>query len=143
MTVASTVAQDALFSSALLMKRNAVDVESRTTSRKYVSQCSNNIRTDVVGKVIHDIGEEDDLCVGEPDKQDRSSDVVRVKYINLDSIKSVIFTKLESSTSKRQTHILEDSGSAENKEILLFSHDKLSLASILRPLHQVTKEMLV
>ena len=39
--------------------------------------------------------------------------------------------------------ILEDSGSAENKEILLFSHDKLSLASILRPLHQVTKEMLV
>ena len=39
--------------------------------------------------------------------------------------------------------MLEDSGSAENKEILLFSHDKLSLASILRPLHQVTKEMLV
>ena len=35
-------------------------------------------------------------------------------------------------------YILEDSGSAENKEILLFSHDKLSLASILRPLHQVT-----
>ena len=34
--------------------------------------------------------------------------------------------------------MLEDSGSAENKEILLFSHDKLSLASILRPLHQVT-----
>ena len=40
-------------------------------------------------------------------------------------------------------YILEDSGSAENKEELLFSHDKLSLASILRPLHQVTKEMLV
>ena len=40
-------------------------------------------------------------------------------------------------------YILEDSGSAENKEILLFSHDKLLLASILRPLHQVTKEMLV
>ena len=39
--------------------------------------------------------------------------------------------------------MLEDSGSAENKAILLFSHDKLSLASILRPLHQVTKEMLV
>ena len=37
-------------------------------------------------------------------------------------------------------YMLEDSGSAENKEILLFSHDKLSLASILRPLHQVTKE---
>ena len=34
-------------------------------------------------------------------------------------------------------YMLEDSGNAENKEILLFSHDKLSLASILRPLHQV------
>ena len=40
-------------------------------------------------------------------------------------------------------YILEDSGSAENKEILLFSHDKLLLASILRLLYQVTKEMLV
>ena len=40
-------------------------------------------------------------------------------------------------------YMLEDSGSAENKEILLFSHDKLSLASILRLHHQVTKEMLV
>ena len=40
-------------------------------------------------------------------------------------------------------YMLEDSGSAENKEILLFSHDKLSLASILRPLHQVTKATIV
>ena len=37
--------------------------------------------------------------------------------------------------------ILDESGTAENKE-LLFSHDKLLLASILRPLHQVTEEML-
>ena len=44
---------------------------------------------------------------------------------------------------KQLVDILEDSGSAENKEELLFSHDKLLLASILRPLHQVTKEMLV
>ena len=47
-------------------------------------------------------------------------------------------------TSKQTKQcMLEDSGSAENKEILLFSHDKLLLASILRLLHQVTKEMLV
>ena len=39
--------------------------------------------------------------------------------------------------------IIDESGTAENKEELLFSHDKLLLASILRPLHQVTKEMLV
>ena len=36
-------------------------------------------------------------------------------------------------------YILEDSGSAENKEKLLFLHDKLSLASILRPLHQASQ----
>ena len=40
-------------------------------------------------------------------------------------------------------YIIDESGTAENKEELLLSHDKLSLASILRLLHQVTKEMLV
>ena len=51
-----------------------------------------------------------------------------VKYISLIRLLSLF------------EYMLEDSGSAENKEILLlFSHDKLSLASILRPLHQVTK----
>ena len=40
-------------------------------------------------------------------------------------------------------YVIDESGTAENKEELLFSHDKLLLASILRPLHQVTKEMLV
>ena len=40
-------------------------------------------------------------------------------------------------------YMLDESGTAENKVELLFSHDKLLLASILRPLHQVTEEMLV
>ena len=44
---------------------------------------------------------------------------------------------------KQVYKIIDESGTAENKEELLFSHDKLSLASILRLLHQVTKEMLV
>ena len=43
------------------------------------------------GKIIHDVGQEDDLHIGEPDEQDRSFDSVRVKYINLDSIKSYIY----------------------------------------------------
>ena len=47
------------------------------------------------GKMIHDAGQEDDLHV--------SFYVVRVKYINLDSVKSLIFTKLESSMSQIQT----------------------------------------
>ena len=39
-------------------------------------------------------------------------------------------------------YILDESGTAENKVEVLFSHDKLLLTSILRPLHQVTEEML-
>ena len=39
--------------------------------------------------------------------------------------------------------ILDESGTAENKVEVLFSHDKLSLTSTLRLLHQVTEEMLV
>ena len=42
---------------------------------------------------------------------------------------------------KEKFCVLDESGTAENKEELLFSHDKLLLASILRPLHQVTEEM--
>ena len=37
---------------------------------------------------------------------------------------------------KCSSFLLNESGTAENKEELLFSHDKLLLASILRPLHQ-------
>ena len=45
-------------------------------------------------KMIQGIGQEDDLCVSEPEEQDRNIDVVRVKYINLDTDMSVIFTAL-------------------------------------------------
>ena len=46
-TVGSTVAQDNLPDSALHIARNAVEVESRTTSRQCVSQHGSNIRTSV------------------------------------------------------------------------------------------------
>ena len=39
------------------------------------------------------------------EEHDRSFEMVSVKYINLDSIKSIIFNKLESRTSQRQTKI--------------------------------------
>ena len=52
-----------------------------------------------IWKMIHNVCQEDDLHVGKPNEQHRSFDGVRVKFINLDSEKSVIFTKLESSTS--------------------------------------------
>ena len=40
-----------------------------------------------------------------PEEHNWSFDMVRLKYVNLDSIKSVLFTKLESSTRQRQTKI--------------------------------------
>ena len=53
----------------------------------------------------NEIGQEGNLCIVEPEEQDRGFDVVGVKYINLDSIKFVIFTKLDSSMGQRQTCI--------------------------------------
>ena len=59
-----------------------------------------------VGKMTYYIGQEDYLHVGIPHEEDRSFDAVRVKYINLNGIKSAIFTKPESITYQRQTHIV-------------------------------------
>ena len=53
------------------------------------------------GKIIHSTGQENSMHVSEPDEQDGNFGVVRVKYINLNGIRSVIFTKLESSMSQR------------------------------------------
>ena len=64
--------------------------------------------------MIHDIGQDGDSCVVEPEEQDRSFDVVRVKYIDLDSIKSIIFTDSESSTNQRQTHVVYNSDTGPN-----------------------------
>ena len=61
----------------------------------------------------------------------REQMMVNKLKLNDDKMKLIIFW------------ILDESGTAENKEELLFSHDKLLLTSILRPLHQVTEEMLV
>ena len=50
--------------------------------------------------MIHDIGQDGYLQPGETGEQDRSFDVVRVKYIDLYNVKSVVFFKLESSMSQ-------------------------------------------
>ena len=71
------------------------------------------------------------LCTGMPQDQEMTINCTILK-------RTISFTTLDI-----KLKILDESGTAENKEELLFSHDKLSLASILRPLHQVTEEMLV
>ena len=63
--------------------------------------------------------QEGEITLGMPEDQDQSSDMVRVmpkdqqhsfdmlmvRYINLNSVKSLLFTKSESSTSQRCTKI--------------------------------------
>ena len=61
-----------------------------------------------------------------------------LKPANLTYISSIL-----GKATKVKTPLLDESGTAENKVEVLFSHDKLLLASILRLLHQVTEEMLV
>ena len=51
--------------------------------------------------MVHNISQDDDLHVEESNEEERNFDVARVKYINLDIVQSVIFAKLESSTSQR------------------------------------------
>ena len=70
--------------------------------------------------MICDVDKEGSLHTGEPSKQDRNSDAVGVKYINLNSVKFVIFTQLESTTSQRQTCIVYkvDTGAKGNLILL-------------------------
>ena len=53
------------------------------------------------GKRFHDFGQKDGLHTREPSEQDQSFDLVRVKYINLDTVKGMIFTKIESTKNQR------------------------------------------
>ena len=80
---------------------NLVGAESKITIKQCANQCRGSDRTGMIGKKLHDIGKADELHIDEQDEQDRSFDVVRVNYINLYSVMSVIFNKLESSTRQR------------------------------------------
>ena len=50
--------------------------------------------------------------------------MARVKYINLDSVKFVIFTKLESSMSQRQTKVTHKTESRMNDNLVLLKISK-------------------
>ena len=58
-----------------------------------------------VGREAYKISQEDEPQTVKEEGQDRSFEIVKVKYTYLDSVKSVIFTKLASSTSPRRTQI--------------------------------------
>ena len=70
--------------------------------------------------MIHDMGQKDSLCVSELDEQDRSFDVVRVKYINLSSINSIILTMFKSSMGQKQTQIVYKIKTGANGNVMPF-----------------------
>ena len=53
--------------------------------------------------MMNKLHHEGETSQGMTEEHDWSFDAVRIKYINLDNIKSVLFTELQSSTSQRQT----------------------------------------
>ena len=56
-------------------------------------------------KLLNEVCQEDETNLRMSEDHDPSFDTIKIKYVTLNSIISVLFTKLESSTSQRQTKI--------------------------------------
>ena len=90
------------------MTRHAVVAARPTTWRRqyvdwwrYSSQITGYQRV----KSVHEDQQDEEPYPQEWEQNDRSFDSVNIKYHNFDNVKSVIFTKLESSTSQKRVHI--------------------------------------
>ena len=53
-----------------------------------------------INRSIHDVRQDEEPKPVEQDQGNRSFDSVKIKYLKFDNVKSIIFTKLESSTSQ-------------------------------------------
>ena len=56
-------------------------------------------------QILNEVHQEGETGLEISEEHDQSFDVIMVKYINCNIIKSVLFTKSKSSTSQRQTKI--------------------------------------
>ena len=107
-------------SHALHMAKNVVSAKKKKKNLNHFkmacksTQCQQQDWWD--RRTVHEICQEEESHTMGKEEQDRSFDVVRVKYINLDGVKSVIFTELKSATSQRRTRIVYkiDSGADGN-----------------------------
>ena len=75
------------------------------------------------GKTVHKVQQDEEPCTVEWENNNRSFNLVNIRYLNFDNINLVIFTKLESSISQKRVHMTYniDSGSKSNLIILKFS----------------------
>ena len=74
--------------------------------------------------VIHQVSQDDKSQPIKQDQQDRGFVALMIKYLNIDSIKSVIFTKLESSTSPRRACITYKIESEADDNLMPFKYSK-------------------
>ena len=98
------------------MERRVENAIRPATSGQYAGHWIGNRQASWWPKILNEVHQEDETSLQVPEDQVQSFDVVWVKYINLDSIKFVLFTKLQSSTSQRQTKITckIDTGAGSN-----------------------------
>ena len=73
---------------------------------------------------IHNVRQDHEPPSMKRDHQDKSFDLVKIKYLNLDNLKSVIFTKLESSTSQRRVYITYKIDAGANGNLMPFKNFK-------------------
>ena len=105
----NTEEQGTCWDSALHTAKSAESVENLTTSRQFVGQHIGSSQTSRT-KYQSTVRQEYMPQLTKQDWQDRCFDAVRVKYINLNSVKSVKFTKLELASVKKEHKYKIDSG---------------------------------
>ena len=91
-------------SSVLYMERSVGNVTKTITSRWYAGPHRGNRQTGYP-KILNKVQQEGETSLGMPEDHYWSFKTVREKYINLNGIKSVLFTTLKSSTIEKQTKI--------------------------------------
>ena len=57
------------------------------------------------GRSVYEVQQHEEPCQTERGNNYRSFDLVNISYCNFDSVKLVIFTKLEASTSQSRAHL--------------------------------------
>ena len=77
------------------------------------------------GRSMHDVKQDDKPQLMKQDQQDKSFDLLEIKYLNCDNVKSVIFTILESSTSQRRAHITHKIDSGADGNLMPFTIFKM------------------
>ena len=113
-----TVIQGTPRNSALPTAKCVVDVARLTTlgSVQIVAGQQHRQKLPKRGRSVHDIRQDEEPYPLEQEKYDKSFDSINIKCLIFDNVKSIIFSKLVSGTSKKRVHITckIDSGSDSN-----------------------------